>query len=60
MCLMNDSFVELVKRKAIDPREAYAKAVDKPGLLAQFRRAGIDVSWAGAEVEKLDKLEVRS
>src|SRR5687767_15798474 len=29
MCLMNDSLLDLVKRKIVEPREAYAKAVDK-------------------------------
>jgi twitching motility protein PilT len=49
MCLMNDSFLELVKRKVVDPQEAYAKAVDKAGLLAQFKKNNIDTSWAPAE-----------
>jgi twitching motility protein PilT len=49
MCLMNDSFLDLVKRKVVDPQEAYAKAVDKAGLLAQFKKNNIDTSWAPAE-----------
>jgi hypothetical protein len=49
MCLMNDSFLDLVKRKVVDPQEAYAKAVDKAGLLAQFKRNSIDTSWAPTE-----------
>src|SRR5436309_8644611 len=49
MCLMNESFADLVKRKVVDPQEAYAKAVDKPGLLSMFRKNGVDVSWAPAE-----------
>ena len=49
MCLMNESFTDLVKRKIIEPQEAHAKAVDKAGLLAMFKRAGIDTSWAPAE-----------
>ena len=49
MCLMNDSFLDLVKRKVVDPQEAYAKAVDKAGLLALFKRNNIDTSWAPAE-----------
>ena len=32
MCLMNESFTDLVKRKIVEPQEAYAKAIDKPGL----------------------------
>jgi twitching motility protein PilT len=49
MCLMNDSFLDLVKRKIVDPQEAYAKAVDKPNLLASFKKNNIDTSWAPAE-----------
>jgi twitching motility protein PilT len=49
MCLMNESFADLVKKKVIEPPEAYAKAVDKTGLLAMFKKAGIDTSWAPTE-----------
>jgi twitching motility protein PilT len=49
MCLMNESFTDLVKKKIVDPQEAYAKAIDKPGLLAMFKKNAIDTSWAPAE-----------
>jgi twitching motility protein PilT len=49
MCLMNDSFTDLVKRRVIEPQEAYAKAADKTGLLASLRKSGIDTSWAPAD-----------
>ena len=49
MCLMNDSFLDLVKRKVVEPQDAYAKAVDKAGLLSQFKKNNIDTSWAPAE-----------
>jgi twitching motility protein PilT len=49
MCLMNDSFLDLVKRKVVEPQEAYAKAVDKSSLLAQFKKNNLDTSWAPAE-----------
>jgi twitching motility protein PilT len=49
MCLMNESFTDLVKRKIVDPQEAYAKALDKTGLLSSFRKNGIDTSWAPNE-----------
>jgi twitching motility protein PilT len=49
MCLMNESFSDLVKRKVVEPQEAYAKALDKPGLLSMFRKNNIDVSWAPME-----------
>jgi twitching motility protein PilT len=46
MCLMNDSLLQLVTRKLVEPLEAYDKAVDKPGLVTALKRAGVDVSWA--------------
>jgi twitching motility protein PilT len=46
MCMMNDSFTDLVKRKVIDPQEAYARAMDKVGLLGSYKKNGIDTSWA--------------
>jgi twitching motility protein PilT len=49
MCLMNESFTDLVKKKIVDPQEAYAKAFDKPGLLSMLKKAGVDTSWAPAE-----------
>jgi twitching motility protein PilT len=49
MCLMADSFIDLVRRKVVEPQEAWAKAVDKAGLIAQFKRNGIDTSWAPAD-----------
>jgi twitching motility protein PilT len=50
MCQMNDSFLDLVKRQVVLPQEAYAKAVDKTGLLGLFKRNGVDVSWAPKEL----------
>jgi twitching motility protein PilT len=49
MCLMNDSLFELVKKQTVAAEEAYTKTVDPAGLLALFKRAGIDVSWAPKE-----------
>jgi twitching motility protein PilT len=49
MCLMNEGFTDLVRRKVVEPQEAYAKAMDKPGLLAMFKKNAIDTSWAPAE-----------
>ena len=49
MVLMNESLTDLVKRKVVEPQEAYAKAVDKAGLLAQLRKNGIETPWATAE-----------
>jgi hypothetical protein len=50
MCQMNESFTDVVKKKIVDPQEAYAKAVDKAGLLNMFRKNNIDTSWAPADV----------
>ena len=52
MCLMNDSFLDLVKRKLVAPEEAYARAVDKAGMLAMFRRAGIETAWMPSETSQ--------
>src|SRR5581483_8692357 len=45
MCMMNDSFLTHVKNKFVEPAEAYAKAVDKTGLLQMFKSNNIDTSW---------------
>ena len=37
MCLLNDSLLDFVKKGIVEPREAYLKAVDKPGLLSAFK-----------------------
>jgi len=49
MCLMNESFTELVKKKVVAPQEAYDRALDKPGLLSMFKKHNLDTSWAPAE-----------
>jgi twitching motility protein PilT len=46
MAMMNDSLLDLVKRGLVAPEEAFAKTVDKAGLLALYKRAGVDVTWA--------------
>jgi twitching motility protein PilT len=51
MCLMTESFTDLVKKKIVDPQEAFAKAVEKAALIASFRKNGIDTSWAPAELQ---------
>jgi twitching motility protein PilT len=49
MCLMNESFTDLVRRKVVEPQEAYARALDKAGLLSMFKKHAIDTSWAPTE-----------
>jgi twitching motility protein PilT len=46
MCQMNDSLFDLVKRGVVAAEEAFAKTVDKAGLLSLYKRAGMDTSWA--------------
>jgi twitching motility protein PilT len=45
MCTLNDSLTDLVRRKTVEAREAYIKAVDKQGLLGMFKNQGIDTSF---------------
>lgn len=46
MLLMSDALADLVRRKIVSPEEAYAKTVDKAGLLVALRASGIDVAGA--------------
>ena len=48
MVSLNDALMELVTKKLVEPAEAYAKAVDKSGFDAALKRAGINVTPAGA------------
>src|SRR5262249_19705108 len=41
MVTMNDSLVNLVQKKLVDPKQAYIKAVDKNGFATMLRSAGI-------------------
>jgi twitching motility protein PilT len=49
MCQMVDAVLDLVKRKLVEPQEAYAKALDKTALLNAFKKSNIDISWAPVE-----------
>ena len=48
MCTMNDALLELVKRKLVEPKEAWARAQAKSELKASMERAGFKVE-VGAE-----------
>jgi len=48
MVALNDALMELVTKKQVEPAEAYAKAVDKPGFDAALKRVGISLPVAGA------------
>ncbi|MDD5673238.1 MAG: PilT/PilU family type 4a pilus ATPase [Chitinivibrionales bacterium] len=41
MCTMNDSLLELVRKKIVAPEEAMNKALDKGGLMTMFTKNGI-------------------
>ena len=43
MTTLNDSLFDLVKRKVVEPKEAYMKAVDKAGFEQQLQSIGINV-----------------
>jgi twitching motility protein PilT len=49
MSLMTEALLELVKKKIVEPVEAYAKALDKTGLLNSFKKNNVDTSWAPTE-----------
>jgi twitching motility protein PilT len=46
MVTLNDSLLDLVKRKLIEPREAYLKAVNKGELKNQLEREGFKIDLA--------------
>ena len=41
MIMLNDALVDLVRRDVVSSEEAYVKAVDKQGLLAQLKNANL-------------------
>ncbi|MEP6925726.1 MAG: type IV pilus twitching motility protein PilT [Pyrinomonadaceae bacterium] len=43
MTTLNDSLVELVIKGLVEPRDAYLKAIDKPGIEGLFKRNDISV-----------------
>jgi twitching motility protein PilT len=45
MVSLNDALMDLVTRKLVEPQEAYAKSVDKPGFEGLLKRAGIDTKF---------------
>jgi twitching motility protein PilT len=45
MILLNDSLIELVEKKVIDPNEAYMKSVDKAGIEGMFKSRNIKVDF---------------
>jgi twitching motility protein PilT len=45
MVLLNESLMEFVKKKMIEPKDAYIKSMDKLDLLNQLKRDGFDTSF---------------
>ena len=45
MVTMNDSLLALVQKKAVEPKEAWLKSVDKNGLLTMFKNNGIPANF---------------
>ena len=41
MVMLNDALFELVKKGIVEPRDAYVKAVDKPGFEMMLTRGGM-------------------
>ena len=42
---LNDSLIDLVKKKLVEPAEAYLKAVDKVNFESMLKRENIPVTW---------------
>ena len=43
MVMLNDALMDLVKKGLVEPREAYIKAVDKPGFESLLKRDGMKI-----------------
>jgi twitching motility protein PilT len=48
MVTLNEALLELVKRKLVEPREAYAKAVARAELRTALERLGVKVDLEAA------------
>jgi hypothetical protein len=45
MITMNDTLMDLVERKLVEPKEAYMKSVDKAAFVNALKAKGHDVSF---------------
>ncbi|MEW6686461.1 MAG: type IV pilus twitching motility protein PilT [Candidatus Edwardsbacteria bacterium] len=45
MITLNDALMELVNKKIVEPKEAYAKAIDKADILNQLKRDGYNTRF---------------
>jgi len=48
MVTLNDALLELVDARAVEPREAWTKAVEKTAFVQALRTRGLDVAFADA------------
>ncbi|WKW12687.1 type IV pilus twitching motility protein PilT [Pseudogemmatithrix spongiicola] len=49
MITMNDTLLELVEKKLVEPKEAYMKSVDKGSFVNSLKAKGFDVSFVEAD-----------
>ena len=49
MITMNDTLLDLVERKLVEPKEAYMKSVDKGSFVNQLKAKGFDTSFVEAD-----------
>ncbi len=52
MVTMNDTLIELVDTKQVEPKEAWMKSVDKPSFVAALKAKGWDTSFAESEQQQ--------
>jgi len=53
--LLNAALLELVKKKVIEPEEAYVRTLDKHALLNAFKAAGIDTDFVKTDENQAGK-----
>ncbi len=49
MVTLNDALIQYVDAGQVEPKEAYMKAVEKPGFVQMLKTRGLDVSFAESE-----------
>jgi twitching motility protein PilT len=49
MITMNDTLLDLVEKKLVEPKEAYMKSVDKTSFVNSLKAKGFDVSFVEAD-----------
>lgn len=49
MITMNDTLLELVEQKLVEPKEAYMRSVDKGSFVNSLKAKGYDTSFIDAD-----------